>query len=510
MESNILKLLLIFFLALIQFSCGGTSRGKVKVISSVNGTYDIYKIASTSPLQFVSETIGKFNEDVDLKPGEYLILSDCSSETVVVRPNNRITLISHQITFIPPIPPAPEDKFTIQCDRYVETKSRQYLNNQYTLNILNGKREILVGMDPFILDLEKVGFSGSPQKLSFNLAAIQVNSYEGMPPKTNYFISPTGGRLSFTEIQEFGKWQFLLPGKYQVEVNGTKMDISLTDQEKKVINPAFLKVSVSPTVNLNLSSQIQGSPLYVELNGSHWLDLNETYPVLPGTMTIRLTNSNIPFEVNLQEGETLVKPARSVMVENDCSPWQWNCLGGINVFLYEKDKTYSFAKGTTDVPILFFIEDVSVMVEGSRNILYQLPNKQDTNLKIGKVKFVPSYSHKPGLITDLARVESTGTPTRGHSLDLVLDHESVMPLVAGTYKFTQYTLVTSTDGNRSKSEIPLHVRPGSTLTVPYTVLLNEKKFAAYRESLESQEKSKGKKYNLSRVPYHPIAPFSVE
>lgn len=496
-----------FFLATLS-GCIGQTKGKLLVTSIAGGTYEIYRIASAQPLQLVSERVGHLNIEEELKPGEYLVLADCSSETVVIRPKDTVRLITNQVEFVPPIPPEPLDRFTIQCDRYAETKNRQYLTNRYSLNVLSGKRELLVGMDPFVVDFKPNG--AAPEKVSYNLAAIQVSAYDGMPPKTTYFVSPTGGRLSFTEIQDFGHWQFLMPGKYQVEVNGTKLDVTLGDQEKKIINPAFLRVTTSPDINLSLSSQIQGTPLYVELNGSHWLDLNETYPMLPGPANVRLTHNNLPEAVVFVEGETLEMRARSVLVENDCSPWQWSCLGSISVFLFEKDKAFPLLKGTTDVPLLFFREDVAVMLDGSRNIRMALPPKQDNYYKIGNVQFVPEFEHRSNLITDLARVESLGQPMEGNSLDLILDHETTMPLIAGNYRFSQYTFVTNTDGNRRKTEIMLSVRPGTTVTVPFTVLLSEKKYADYQDKIASQNKARRKNQTLGKAPYRPIAPFFIE
>ena len=56
--------------------------GTLTVRHVAGGSYEIYKIASEQPLQFVSETSSQFNEQVSLAPGSYMVLADCSSEIV--------------------------------------------------------------------------------------------------------------------------------------------------------------------------------------------------------------------------------------------------------------------------------------------------------------------------------------------------------------------------------------------------------------------------------------------
>lgn len=81
------------------------------------GTFEIYKIASEQPLQFVSETSSKFNERISLTPGSYMVLADCSSEVVNIYPGSDVTLVAHRVNFLPLQPPSDQDKFSIQCVR---------------------------------------------------------------------------------------------------------------------------------------------------------------------------------------------------------------------------------------------------------------------------------------------------------------------------------------------------------------------------------------------------------
>lgn len=485
---GVLFLLAFIVLGIKQMAQEGPA-GALRVAAPSDGIYEVYRIESESPLQFVSEQIGQFNKDLTLAPGSYLILADCSSYQVIIHPKKTETIVSHDVTFVPPRDPDATDKFSLQCNRYAETRSRQHVTNRYRFHILQGKRDLLVGMVPMTIDFDSMPDPHQPKELTYNLSALQVSAYEDMKAETSYFVSPTGGMMAVTEPQLFGQWQYLLPGAYQIEVNGTRMEVSLQEGEQRIIPPAFLKISSPPDVDLELSSQISGNPVYIQLNQDHWLNLDEVYPVLPGLATLRVNGSQEPYEVTLTEGKVTEKTARSVLIHSDCSPWEWSCLGNTPVFIYEQDKLYPFTEGVTDVPLLFLKEtDVWVSLQGSRDIRYKIPQKQQSiDLRMGKIKFNPSYTHKVGLITDLARVEAVNLPFTGETLDIQLERESEMPVIAGTYFFTQYISLTSIEGERRKKRDYITVRPNKTTDIEFTVYLSEKRLAQIDKERKQHE-----------------------
>lgn len=484
--------------------------GELLVRAPNPGNFEIYRIESEEPLQFISEQVGSFNQTLKLPAGHYLILADCSYENVVLRPSESRTLIAHQVIFNPPVPPDPADSFSIQCNRFSKTKSRQQFSNRYTLNILQGTRDLLVGMVPMQIKFDDVSDHNSPQVLSYNLSGMRVTAYEGMKPKTSYFISPVNGLLSVTETQEFGHWQFLLAGQYRLEVNGTSLDIDLKEGEQHEVRPAFLKVAVSENVNLHTSSNILGTPSYVELNQGHWLDLNEVYPVLPGTATLKMNGSLKEHTIDLVEDETTEKKVRSVLVDLDCSPWDWSCLGSKDIYLYESDKPYPFAQGITDVPLLFFEEDAWVSLQGSRDIRMKLTQQQDSSFKVGRVRLIPKQFHRHGQITDLSRIEASGFPSVGRSLDLSVEDETEMPLIVGRYYLTQYNAVATNDWERRANRIALQVTTTETLEVPFTVFVSEKKLKQIHEKQALAKKRRlEEKYRLTQWRYRSIVPSQV-
>lgn len=473
---------------IFQFFHQKRELGILRVNAPDNGAFEIYRIQSESPLQIESELVGQFNEDINLSPGQYLVLADCSSKTVIIHPGERDQVTAHQVQFTTPHEPKPEDKFSIQCNRYSELRSRQSLTNRYSLTILEDKRDLLVGMVPLVIDFSK--YAGMPpQRLNYKLSAIQVADYEKMSDTAHYFVSPVGGMLAVTETQEFGRWQFLMPGKYNLEVNGTRLDVELKEGEERVIQPAFLRVNTPKSTDLELSSQIRGNPLFVQLNQEHWLDLDEVYPVLPGAATISINGSFEPYPIELEEGKLFEKSARMVIIHSDCAPWEWSCLGNTPVFLYEKGKIFPFSEGVTDVPMLFFKDtEIYVGIQGSRDVRYYIPGKQiTTSLNVGKIKFIPTYASKPGIVTDLIRVETPGSPLVGQTLDIPLDHESEMTIFTGNYYLAQYNSSTHIDGDRRRSRDNLNVRLGQMLQIPVTVYVSDKKLPQLQEVRKKSE-----------------------
>ena len=497
---------------LLQLSCDTKApEGSIFIAAPGPGTYEVYRIASETPLQFVSEQIGHFNRDLALPVGSYLILADCSHQQVTIRPNKQERLVAHQVKFIPPFKPHKDDIFSIQCDRYAKTRSKQNLRNRFQLNILDGHRELLVSMVPFELDIPKGDKnSKTPQSFAYNLSAVQLKSYENMDPTNRYFVSPADGLISVTKDQSFGRWQFLLPGRYNIEVNGTRSTVILEAGQTESISPAYLKVTADPSVDLDLSSTLLGTPLYVELNDGHWLDLNRTYPLLPGKAHIKLNGSYKNHEVELESDKLVEKFARSVVVSFDCPPWEWTCFGNHKVYLYNKEKAYPFAEGISDIPILFFEEDVWVSIQGSRDIRYQLKEgKNNFTLAVGEVTFKPSYQYRPNQLTDLSRVEAIQIPYEGHTLDLPNDRDVTIPLIAGSYHLAQYTSVYNTDYERRQQKRWFHIKAHEKIDIRYQVLVQEKKLKGMKESLaKKRERSERRRSQLSSsmTPIIPVQP----
>lgn len=450
--------------------------GTLYVQSKFPGTYEVYKIDSEFPFQYTSEKIGNFNEQMQLNPGQYLILADCSSETRIIRPGQETKLVVHHIQFSTPSPPKPGDQFSIQCDRYSETQSRQSHQGTYALNILPGYRDILVGMVPLKIRAASLLNSASPKSIQYQLSSVMIESLEKIPSGTRYFISPKEALIALTTDQEFGQKQFLLPGNYIVEVNGTRSLISLKPGEEKTIAPAFLKISVAPKTDLSLSQKVRGIPLFGILNDNHHIDLNETYPVMPGKAEVRLTNSKEVKIITLVEKQLTELNLRTVLVRSNCSPWDFTCIGRIKVFIHTTDKSYPIATGVTDVPIIFFADKASVSLQGTKDIKHTIADSVSSQeFHIGSANFVPRHLHNVTWHTDLVRIEAGGEKSTGNSLDLSLTTSERVFLITGRYSLGQYSSNINPDIDRNQKTTIFSVYPNFETNIKFTVYTSDPK-----------------------------------
>jgi hypothetical protein len=455
--------------------------GFLRVDAPAAGTFEIYRIANEAPLQFIAEQAGKFGEELSLTPGSYLVLADCSSEQVIILPGHHEQLAVHRIEFVPPHVPGPEDSFSIQCSRSDKTRSRQLIEGRYELNMFAGKRDLLVGMVPMHVELDEKESSTAKHQLS----ALQVADFDGNKDDASFFVSPVDELISVTKYQHFGHWEFLLPGHYALEVNGTRMQVDLKEGEERIIKPALLDVATSSAVDLEAPAKIRGSPWLVEINAGHWLNFNEVYPVLPGPAQVGISGSSQTVDINPTEGEKIELNARSVTVDLGCAADDLSCKGERDISLSLAGEPYPFVESVSDIPILFIDEGTPVLVGvgGSRDIAYEVPaNVRDKTLQVGYAKLVPQPQHRPGSQTDFARVDATGAPLSGHTLDIILERQTLMPLIAGNYTLNHYVSGTSPEAGRQNHNVNFHVEPGKTQTLEFPVFLSEKKFAAWKKA----------------------------
>lgn len=486
----------------------GNEYGLLRVNAPGNGQYEIYRIAHEKPVQLFSEEIGHFNRDISLAAGSYLILGDCSSQMVVITPSTKKELTAHQIQFQTPVKPDADDRFVIQCNRSNYTQDRQMIVNRFKLNILHGNAELLIGMAPLQIDFDsKVALK--PQIRKFGLSGVQVSHVDLLTEPSRFFVSPAAEILSVTESQNLGSWLFLMPGDYIIELNGSTAPVKLAAQETIQINPAFLQVSTSEKADLKESATIKGDPLHYEINDGHWLYLNQTYAVLPGKIALRLVGTERDEMIELASGEERTLAARSVRVDMECPPWDWNCLGSKKVFLFNKDQHYPFAQGVTNVPLLYFGGDAWIGLEGSSDLRYRISDEtRDLSLKAGYLNLTPIEEYRQGALTDLVRVEATGAPFAGHTLDVPLDDVTLMPLIRGTFDVVTYTTFNSGDGDRRRNSRRVSASFGEVSEINFRVNVSEKKWQASLDAMQNrilnQKSSLSRRMNQSVRPTKPV------
>ena len=469
----------------------GKNTGILKVSAPKEGFYEIFRVSSQSPLQLESEQMGAFNEDTQLRTGTYLVLADCSSATVIIHQGRKQELAAIQVDFIPPFQPVDGDRFPVQCSRYESMRSRQSTHNQFSFFVLEGHREMLVGMLPLPLDLSPSSLAGK-KRLEYTLSALRVDRQEGETIRVPYFVSPPNSRASITEAQSFGLWEFLMPGDYNVEVNGTSLLTKLEQGGSRSIVPARIKLATpqSQTEPKKASSSDQASRSLFEINQSHWLNLDETYYVLPGKVNLRLANSRKTHEVELKEGELYSRTLRSVLIEQGCLKDDWVCIGSKKIQLFEEGQFYAFSEGVSDDPVYFMEENVLVGIEGGRDIRYRITSgEKQIKLRMGKVLIKPVASIRNGFVTDLLRVEAGRGNVGGVSLDLSMDRPTEMSLFEGYYTLASFSGAVSADAERRKASADFFVSYGKTVEVQMMVYVNERKPVTPKKSATATQNS---------------------
>jgi hypothetical protein len=451
-------------------------KGRLVVQAQDPGVYEIYKTMGDSSLQFVSSELGKFNEPLALEPGSYLVLGDCSHEQVLIHPGetSHLSVTRVRFTFTPPtqVP----DLFTIQCSRFEMTNLRQSFSNQFVFHVFSGKREVLAGMVPLRLDIPLASHGIPPERI-FTLASIQVHAAANITHHSPYFVSPTKNLLSITQPIEADHRIFLLPGSYQVSMNGTQQVVTLGADEHLEIHSAILGFYTSPGIDTTLHQAITGEPYFVQLNEKFRLDLNRPIPVLPGYLNYQLEDSSKIYNLNLPAGESTRIELKSLIVHSGCAPWEWECMGKKEVYLFQKHEPYPFTESVMDVPIYFVENEVYAAVASSKGLHLAVPHtKKDHELFVGKLIVTPSPIYTPGLIGELVRIEPVGEPVTGYSRDIAADTETSFTLLAGNYNLAQYIgLVNSSEGERIKRDLPFSIQKGSEKRLRYHHYVNDYK-----------------------------------
>jgi hypothetical protein len=453
-----------------------TPKGLLHVKARQKGTFEIYRIFEDANTQFISKELGEFNKDIYLEEGSYLIFADCSHDKITIKNKESVIRTAHTVSFTPPMPSSKNDLFSVQCSRYEKNFYRQLLSDRFEFTILDGPTEMLVGMVPlFIHPTEN---SNDPQILEFPLGMIQFTpprsdlpSYQDSP----YFVSPQSDHLAITQPQNINQKQYVLPGTYQLWLNGSNQEVLIKPGDIHHVTPGYIHLKTPPGLDLTEYTKIKGNPLSYEINHGYKFFYNVTYPLLSGPAKIRLSGSNKPDEIQISPGEIQEISLRGVRVDMGCSVHEWECLGKKGILLYSKDEIYPYMESFSDVPIFFPKREDLVSIEGAKGLKLLMGfGTDEILLKAGKVLIKPKPILKHGYLTDLVRMEPGQTHITGFSDDIPVEHPTTLTLLVGHYNLSRYTAVGESD--RFITKQPIIIKPGETLVVELPYYVSESKF----------------------------------
>ena len=438
------KLLL---LLLLLGACTRTRHeGKLLITAPHAASFEIFRVVSSSPPRFVAEQTASFNTPIALAPSRYLLLSDCSHTFVTIKAATTTHLQAYHLAFEPPHTPEAHASFSVQCQRFASTSSRQHLHNKFSLLLLKPHKKLLVGTTPL-----NVSYHDTNQH-RFALAALQV-----APAQHNmrFFVFSRHGLLSATDSQLSGRWLYLLPGEYVVEFNGMRTAIKLQQGEERTIHPAILQVTAPPSPPSTTA----------RINGDRVVPFNETLPLPAGHITLRLMPASQPLHLTLRSGTRTVIKARRLRVTTACQAEE--ICPAPTLSLYRGRASTPFLN-TAAREIFFTGKVVRVGVEGTPRLTRLLPYTRQVALQLGRLRLQPRVVNSTTQFSDLLRLAAAAPPLQGHSDDLSLSRPTTLQLLPGRYHLMHYVSSTDQTVPRRQHRTTFTIRPQRTqqLTVP--------------------------------------------
>ncbi len=481
--------------------------GRLYIEAPQAGHFDIYKLTDKSDLddnanmEWVAEVPGVFNESMELAPGSYLISADCSAKNVMIYPKQDLHLSVDSVDFKPARPPQPTDRFSIECVQQSSIQMTQVIKNRFRLFMFAGNHSLLVNQVSQQINIDE---SREPQQLEIALSALNVarHAQQTNPKAAMYFVSNFKEQIGLTTAQEQGYWQHLLPGRYSIEMNATRITMDLVAGQELVVKPALLKFSVPEDVDLEKAETVLRSPLYVDLNDGHFLSYNTSYPILAGKFSFRPSQYLRDRQAEVQAAEVKEIPLKSIEVDSNCSPWDYSCIGAYDIHLFEESEIYPLVKAVSGVPIIYLDEPLQFAVQGSSRIKVPVTDKRAYN--IGRIIIRPSAIAEEKYATDLIRVENQDSKGTAFTNDLAFDRENVLILPEGHYYLANYVTMTGESGMRKRlpQTIEVSSRQDNIYYVP--VYLSSEKAVHLEKQLNQQSSSNGFRADKGSVPEIPV------
>lgn len=474
-------LIIFVYLSFGTLSCNKRDDQASLVIKAINsGSYEIYKIDSKAPPNFVSQHRGNYNKPLSLTPGNYLILTRCSHQTITLEKNKNYQLVVHSLLFIPPHLPKKRDDFFLECKHHRDLYGKQKLNKHFELKFFPQQETIKVGQKN--LDVDFTNYSKEkPQKLIVLLSAIKVVTKKNSI-KAHYFIKPKQKNIPTNQAQKLNSWQFLIPDKYLLTLNGTQKEVTVTHDKNSIIETSSIQIKKPTATKENNTTNIWGRPFAIYLNDNHRLFFDETIAIFDGSHSIKLDKSEQQYNFAIKANESRIFKPKSLLIDSGCKQKDWKCLGKKEVLLYSKE-TAPFYRGTTDVSLLYFQEPLAIGFNSTKGIKYWITtNKTSHREKIATLIIKPIPTYKPGFLSEFTRLETKGKKITGFSQDIRSKKESKLDLIAGAYLLTIYlrTNHEEIEKNKITYKVKLKAFEKKTKEIPYYI--SEKKYLALKQT----------------------------
>lgn len=432
------------------------------------GTYDIYKIEEGFSFELAKKYLGSYNKKLTLPLGDYIILTECSSKRLLLHSKKLYSTTVHQLKFVSPLLSKQDNLLSVVCQKNSRLRMKNKLVNHYILNFFPGQKKIEVNKKIFNVDFSKVN-EKEPQELSLDLSAVKVLAEKSQKPQS-YFVLNSEGKEKRSFAQKLNHWSLLLPGKYTLEINGTKKKVELVPGGVRSFVTGSFVLPSSKKINQEWIIQTWGHPLTVYLNKSHMFFLNESLFVFPGEYTLNFYRSLEKKVIKIEAGDRDKIPYKTILVSSGCQKAKGGCFKRKDVLLYKNKEKVPFLMGHSDISLPYFTESLGLEFKKSKGIKYWVSGgKKDKEIKLSTVVLKPLHVYNPALETEFVRLESEDKNTTGFSQDLSYNRKTTMDLIAGKYRLVSYLKPAVEGGKREKiyHKIKLNPHKKSQRVFPY-------------------------------------------
>lgn len=415
--------------------CQNWAAGFLLVSGPGSTEYQILQVRGSNEINIESRTVGTYNQRVALEPGLYVVLADCSQREAIIHSNRTTILQTQQVNFIkPPGLDHTPGLFSVHCSQFESIKRRQHFTDKFRFDLLEQRKQLLVGMAPMNLALTR------SEPASVDLAAIRVVHHENS--NGNYYISPADGRDSLTEKQAVNQWTFLLPGSYTIMVNSSKTKVDIEAGQAISLPLGDIVLTADVVEDTHRSN--------VGLGLDQNISFDNTTSLLSGRYELFVENNSQTTPLQIDAAAQHQVKLRNFRITLGCMEHEWECRGIQKYTVYSESGNVKLASGQTDQSILLPYQPILVeLVNNPGMYLSSGPNQQSE--EVGSVLITPRYRAWPGHRTDLIRIEAHGPKLTGYSYDISATGPTTLPLFAGSYKLSNY--ITGPSGRKTHQQI---------------------------------------------------------
>ena len=420
------------------------------------------------------------NTKIPLPAGRYLLSNDCTSyefnqnegrSTQISLSHLRINLKDQAIN----TEEIKDDNQVVQTLCYNVVNQKEYaFDKRLDFDILPGKNNIFISGKNLNYDIPP----NSSENLSYELLPISLISSLVDRESPRFFV------VAQDELYEKKKvvlsaplngkiWLF--PGKYSLEINGSKKQINLDEKGDKEYKLGTLKISSPKNFPFDKRMQQGGQPISAFIDDKVLIRLNSSYPVFAGKYFVNLDDSDLEKEVEIFENKTTeVKTVGSQINAPECTSRVSNCYTPSKITIHENQQPFILMVVPVGEPFLVFAENIyQYGVEGVKGIFKTLPTSSDSvrteTLGLVNMKWEVRYTTSNNT-TDFVRFESKSSNLFGKSVDLSFFKPNDVYLPEGSYWLTYYVGDASNQNvPKTRTEVDLSYGSVKNLTIPLYV-----------------------------------------